>query len=144
MTSIPSSIEPKPRTRTAPRRKRLLRRVGLGLLAMLVLAAVVFLIARSRGLIQFPALTGPYPVGKVIRHLIDESRPEVFSATLRQAIVEIASKALSAVAGGFLWTGFAAGAMAIGLIVWGATTQSEPRTAPPLVSGSEADVNKTP
>jgi predicted dienelactone hydrolase len=80
MTSIPSSIEPKTRTRTAPRRKRFLRRAGLGLLAMLVLAAVVFLIAWSRGLIQFPALTGPYPVGKVERHLIDESRPEVFSA----------------------------------------------------------------
>jgi predicted dienelactone hydrolase len=80
MTSIPSSIEPKTRTRTAPRRKRVLRWVGLGLLAVLVLAAVVFLIAWSRGLIQFPALTGSYPVGKVERHLVDESRPEVFSA----------------------------------------------------------------
>lgn len=80
MTSIPLSIEPKAPTHTAPRRRRLLRGVGLGLLAVLVLAAVVFLIAWSRGLIQFPALTGPYPVGKVERHLVDESRPEVFSA----------------------------------------------------------------
>jgi dienelactone hydrolase len=32
-------------------------------------------------LIQFPALTGSYPVGKVEYHLVDESRPEIFSAT---------------------------------------------------------------
>jgi dienelactone hydrolase len=84
MTSIPSSVESKSRTHTASRGKRILRWLGFGLLGLLVVivaAAVVFLIAWSRGMIQFPALTGPYPVGKAEYHLIDESRPEIFSAT---------------------------------------------------------------
>jgi dienelactone hydrolase len=84
MTNIPLSVEPKTRTHTASRRKHILRWLGfglLGLLVVLVAAAVVFLIAWSRGLIQFPALTGPYPVGKAEYQLVDESRPEIFSAT---------------------------------------------------------------
>jgi predicted dienelactone hydrolase len=83
MTSMTSSVELQTRTTTAPRGKRILRWIGrglLGLLALLVVAAVVFLIAWSRGLIQFPALTGPYPVGKIDYHLVDASRLEVFSA----------------------------------------------------------------
>ena len=71
-------------TSTQPRRRRRLRWIGyglLGLLAVLVLIVIVYLIAWSRGLIQFPALTGSYPVGMVEYHLVDESRPEVFSAT---------------------------------------------------------------
>jgi predicted dienelactone hydrolase len=51
------------------------------LLAVLVLIVIVYLIAWSRGLIQFPALTGPYSVGMGEYHLVDESHPEVFSAT---------------------------------------------------------------
>jgi predicted dienelactone hydrolase len=83
MTSVPTSVESKSRTHTASRGKRILRWLGfglLGLLVVLVVAAVVFLIAWSRGLIQFPALTGPYPVGRAEYHLVDESRPEIFSA----------------------------------------------------------------
>jgi Platelet-activating factor acetylhydrolase, isoform II len=79
MNTTPSAIA----TSTHPQRRRRLRWIGyglLGLLAMFVAAAVVFLIAWSRGLIQFPALTGPYQVGKVEYHLVDESRPEIFSA----------------------------------------------------------------
>lgn len=82
MTSISSSVESKARTRTTSGGKHPLRWIGrglLGLLALIVLAAIVYLIAWSRGLIQFPALTGSYPVGKVDYHLVDESRPEVFS-----------------------------------------------------------------
>jgi predicted dienelactone hydrolase len=70
-------------TSTHPQRRRRLRWIGygvLGVLAVLVLMVSVYLIAWSRGLIQFPALTGPYPVGKVEYHLVDESRPEIFSA----------------------------------------------------------------
>jgi predicted dienelactone hydrolase len=70
-------------TSTQPRRRRRLRWIGyglLGLLAVLVLIVSVYLIAWSRGLIQFPALTGSYPVGMVEYHLVDESRPEIFSA----------------------------------------------------------------
>jgi hypothetical protein len=92
------------------------------------------------------AINSPFTTGGIGLGL-ERSRYTIegvqYSAALRQAIVEIASKALSAVAGDFLWSGFAAGAMAIGLIVWGATTRSEPRTAPPMVSGSEADVIMT-
>jgi dienelactone hydrolase len=70
-----------PRSTARGRRSlRWIKRGLLGLLAVLAVAAVVFLIAWSRGLIQFPALTGPYPVGKIEYHLVDESRPEIFSA----------------------------------------------------------------
>jgi len=61
-------------TSTQPRRRRRLRWIGyglLGLLAVLVLIVIVYLIAWSRGLIQFPALTGSYPVGMVEYHLVD-------------------------------------------------------------------------
>jgi predicted dienelactone hydrolase len=70
-------------TSTHPQRRRRLRWIGyglLGVLAVLVLIVSVYLIAWSRGLIQFPALTGPYQVGKVEYHLVDEARPEIFSA----------------------------------------------------------------
>ena len=74
-------------TKTVPqstsRRRRGLRWIKyglLGLLAVLALAAVAYLIAWSRGLIQFPALTGSYQVGKIEYHLVDESRSEIFSA----------------------------------------------------------------
>ena len=70
-------------TSTHSQRRRRLRWIGyglLGVLAVLVLMVIVYLIAWSRGLIQFPALTGPYHVGKVEYHLVDESRPEIFSA----------------------------------------------------------------
>jgi dienelactone hydrolase len=69
-------------TITHPQRRRRLRWIGyglLGVLAVLVLMGIVYLIAWSRGLIQFPVLTGPYQVGKVEYHLVDESRPEIFS-----------------------------------------------------------------
>ena len=65
------------------RGRRGLRWIGyglLGLLAVLALAAVAYLIAWSRGLIQFPALTGSYQVGRIEYHLVDESRLEIFSA----------------------------------------------------------------
>jgi dienelactone hydrolase len=70
-------------TSTHPQRRRRLRWIEyglLGVLAVLVLMVSVYLIAWSRGLIQFPALTGPHQVGKVEYHLVDESRPEIFSA----------------------------------------------------------------
>jgi len=79
MSTTTSSIS----TSAQPRRRHKLHwiKYGLpGLLAVLVLAAAVFLIAWSRGLIQFPALTGSYPVGKIEYRLVDVSRPEVFSA----------------------------------------------------------------
>ena len=70
-------------TSTHPQRRRRLRWIEyglLGVLAVLVLMVSVYLIAWSRGLIQFPALTGPHQVGKVEYHLVDEARPEIFSA----------------------------------------------------------------
>jgi uncharacterized membrane protein len=116
------------------RRERLLW-LGWSLLAP---AALVLIIGLA---INFHSL-GSISLG------LDHSRYTIegaqYSVALRQAIVEIASKALSAVGGGFLWSGLASAAIAIGLIVWGAYTRSEPRTAPAMVSASEADVNKTP
>lgn len=79
MSTTTSSIT----TSTQPRRRRRLRWIGYGLpglLAVLMLIVIVYLIAWSRGLIQFPALTGSYSVGIIEYHLVDESRPETFSA----------------------------------------------------------------
>jgi dienelactone hydrolase len=84
MSTITSNTESKKAPSATSRRRRGLRWIKyglLGLLAVLVLATIVFLIAWSRGLIQFPALTGSYPVGKTDYHLVDTSRPEIFSAT---------------------------------------------------------------
>jgi hypothetical protein len=66
-----------------------------------------------------------------------------YSAALRQAIVEVASRALAAVAGGFLIAGGVSTAMACGLLVWGAVTRSDPRLTPAVASTPVADVNKT-
>jgi hypothetical protein len=66
-----------------------------------------------------------------------------YSAALRQAIVEMASRALSAVAGGFLIAGGISTALAIGLIGWGAYTRSEPRPTPAAISTPTTDIQKT-
>jgi hypothetical protein len=66
-----------------------------------------------------------------------------YSAALRLAIVEMASRALAAVASGFLIAGGASTAMACGLLVWGAVTRSEPHPAPAAASTSAANLQKT-
>jgi hypothetical protein len=119
----------------ANRRERLL---WLGF-SLLVPAALV--------LIMGLAINSPLTIGSIGLGL-DRSRYAIegvqYSAALRQAIVEIASKAVSAVGGGFLWSGLASAAIAIGLIVWGAYTRSEPRPALAVASTSAADVQKAP
>jgi len=95
MNTITSNVETNAPPRATSRGRHILRRIGRGLLvllALLVVAAIVFLIAWARGMIQFPALTGPYPVGKVDYHLVDASRPEVFSAApddMRELMITI-------------------------------------------------------
>ena len=65
-----------------------------------------------------------------------------YSAALRQAIIEAANRATSAVSGGFLWSGGLAAAIALGLIVWGTLTRSEPRQIPAVVSTPAPDTSK--
>jgi hypothetical protein len=105
--------------------------------SLLVPAALVLLM----GL----AISSPFTTGS-IRLGLDLSRYAIegvqYSAALRQAIVEVASKALSAVGSGFLWSGLASTAIAIGLSVWGIYTRSEPRPAPAAASTSAADAQK--
>jgi hypothetical protein len=118
----------------ANRRERLL---WLGW-SLLVPAALVL----SMGL----ATNSPFITGS-IRLGLERSRYTIegvqYSAALRQAIVEIANKALGAVGGGFLWSGLAATAIALGFIVWGVMTRSEPRPVPADVSTPVADANKS-
>ncbi|MEZ4670185.1 MAG: hypothetical protein R3E39_19945 [Anaerolineae bacterium] len=69
-----------------------LKRGIAGLLVLAVLVAAIAVIVWSRGLVQYPALTGQYPVGKVDYHLLDESRQEIFSEApddLRELMVTI-------------------------------------------------------
>jgi hypothetical protein len=103
------------------------------------------LIPAALVLIMGLAINSPFTTGSISLGL-ERSRYAIegvqYSAALRQAIVEVASKAVSAVGGGFLWSGLAATAIALGLIVWGATTQSEPHMTPATVSTPTADVNK--
>jgi dienelactone hydrolase len=57
-------------------------RRGLLMLVVLVLAVLTIgVIAWSRGLIHYTALTGIYPVGVVDYHLTDEAREEIFTET---------------------------------------------------------------
>jgi hypothetical protein len=66
-----------------------------------------------------------------------------YSAALRQAVVEMASRVLAAVASGFLIAGGVSTTIAIGLIGWGIYTRSEPRPTPAAASTSAAGVQKT-
>jgi hypothetical protein len=105
---------------------------------MLVPAALV--------LIMGLAINSPFTTGSIGWGL-DHSRYAIegmqYSAALRQAIFEVASNAVSAVGGGFVWSGLASTAIALGLIVWGVMTRSEPHPAPAIASTPAADVNKT-
>jgi hypothetical protein len=118
----------------ANRRERLL---WLGW-SMLVPAALVLII----GL----AINSPLTVGSINLGL-DRSRFAIegvqYSAALRQAVVEMASRALVAVASGFLIAGGASTAIACGLLVWGAVTRSEAHPAPAVALTSAADIQKT-
>jgi uncharacterized membrane protein len=106
--------------------------------SLLIPAALVFIM----GL----AISSPFTAGSIGLGL-DRSRYAIegvqYSAALRQAIVEIASRALTAVASGFLIAGGASTAIAVGLLVWGAYTRSEPDPAPAVASTSTADIQKT-
>lgn len=117
----------------ANRRERLL---WLGW-SLLVPAALVVIMGLA---INSPLIVGSISLG------LDRSRFAIegvqYSTALRQAIVEMASRALAAVAGGFLIAGGASTAMAIGLIVWGVMTRSEPRPTLTVASTSAADVQK--
>jgi hypothetical protein len=65
-----------------------------------------------------------------------------YSEAFRQAVIEITSKALSAVGSGFLWSGLASTLIALGLIIWGAYTRSEQQPASAVASATSADVQK--
>jgi uncharacterized membrane protein len=92
------------------------------------------------------AISSPFATGSISLGL-ERSRYAIegvqYSAELRQAIVEMASRALAAVAGGFLIAGGISTALAIGLIGWGAVTRPEAHPAPAVASTSAADVQKT-
>lgn len=82
MSAISASNQSLKRSRPANNRRGCLLAIKRGLLALLVvtgIVAIVGVIAWSRGLVHYPALTGQYPVGKVDYHLVDETRPEIFS-----------------------------------------------------------------
>jgi uncharacterized membrane protein len=104
------------------------------------------LIPAALVLIMGLAINSPFTTGS-IGFGLERSRYAIegvqYSAALRQAIVEMASRALAAVAGGFLIAGGVSTAMACGLLVWGAVTRSEPHPAPAVASTSAADVQKT-
>jgi hypothetical protein len=81
-----------------------------------------------------------------IRFGLDETRLALedvqFSVAFRQALIEITSKALNTVGGGFLSTGAASAAIALGLVIWGANSRSEQRvaaavTSTPLIESSD-------
>lgn len=73
-----------------------------------------------------------------IRLGLDQSRYMIegvpYSAALRQAIAEIASRALTAAAGGFLIAGAVSTASALGLIAWGMSTAPKQRAPVPLTT----------
>lgn len=56
-----------------------LKRGLAGLLVLVIVIVTIAVIAWSRGLIHYTALTGAYPVGIVDVHLTDESREEIFT-----------------------------------------------------------------
>jgi hypothetical protein len=106
--------------------------------SLLVPAALVFIMGLAIG---SPFTAASIGLG------IDRSRFTIegvqYSAALRQAVVEMASRVLTAVASGFLIAGGASTAIAVGLLVWGAATRSEPRPAPAVAATPTADVQKT-
>jgi hypothetical protein len=106
--------------------------------SLLVPAALVLIIGIA---ISTPIATGSIWLG------LERSRFAIegvqYSAALRQAIVEMASRALAAVAGGFLLAGGISTALACGLLVWGAVTRSEAHPASAVASTSAVDVQKT-
>ncbi|NTU64094.1 MAG: hypothetical protein HGB05_12015, partial [Chloroflexi bacterium] len=118
----------------ANRRERLLW-LGWSLLAPAALVLIIGL-----------AINSPLTVGSISLGL-DRSRFAIegvqYSAALRQAIVEMASRALAAVASGFLIAGGASTAIACGLLVWGAATRSEAHPTSAVTSTSTADIQKT-
>ena len=118
----------------ANRRERLLW-LGWSLLAPAALVLIMGL-----------AINSPLTVGSINLGL-DRSRFAIegvqYSAALRQAIVEMASRVLPAVASGFLIAGGASTAIACALLVWGAATRSEVHPAPAVATTSVADVQKT-
>jgi hypothetical protein len=66
-----------------------------------------------------------------------------YSAALRQAIIDTANRAASAVSGGFVWSGLVATAIALGLIIWGALTRSEPQPTQVAASTPASSASKT-
>jgi uncharacterized membrane protein len=106
--------------------------------SLLVPAALVLIMGIAIGT---PIATGSIWLG------LERSRFAIegvqYSAALRQAIVEMASRALAAVAGGFLIAGGISTALAIGLIGWGAYTRSDVHPTSAVGSTSAADVQKT-
>jgi predicted dienelactone hydrolase len=68
---------------TRPKNRRgvlfYLKRGLTGLLVLVITVVVIVVIAWARGLIRYPALSGPYPVGTVDVHLTDKSRAEIFT-----------------------------------------------------------------
>jgi hypothetical protein len=96
-------------------------------------------------LIMGLAINSPFTLGS-IGFGLERSRYAIegiqYSAALRQAIVEMASRALTAVASGFLIAGGASTAIAVGLLVWGVVTRSEPHPAPAAVSTPASDGQK--
>jgi hypothetical protein len=105
----------------------------------LMLPAVLILL--SGIVLSTPLITASVGLG------LDRARFAIegvqYSEALRQALIEVTGKALSAVSGGFLSTGVASAAIALGLSVWAAVTRSEPRTAPAAAPAPAASGQKT-
>lgn len=108
------------------------------------------MLALPAALIFFIGLTSSSPfVSGWVRFGLNEARfgdGVAYSLAFRDAASVVFSQALRTIANGFLTAGGAAGAIALGLIVWGAMTPAQrptpPRSVSPATPAAQTDAGK--